>query len=97
MTQNHNRSNTNVLTGNISAETAGIFQAEYRQGYELGNRGIVFDSRQVQEIVLFSKVFRQTLMPNHPPVQCTPGDFSSTIVEQRRETDYRLIPSGTEV
>jgi hypothetical protein len=53
-----------------------------------------FNSRQGQEIFLFSTAPRPALGPTQPPIQWVPGAFSPGVKWQGREADHSLSSSA---
>jgi hypothetical protein len=47
-----------------------------------------FDSRQGQEIFLYSTTSRLTLEPTQPPIQWVPGALSPGVKQPWREADH---------
>jgi hypothetical protein len=57
-------------------------------GYGLNGRGSGFDSRQGQDIFLFSTSSRQALVFTQSPIRWVPGSLSPEVKLPGRETDH---------
>jgi hypothetical protein len=66
----------------------------YSNGLQTGRPG--FDSRQGQEILLFSTGPRPSLGPTQPPIQWVPGALSPGVKRSGRLAGH-LLPSSAEV
>jgi hypothetical protein len=64
---------------------AGTTQSVQRRDGRTG-----FDSRQRQEIFLFSRASRTALGSTQPPIQWVPGALSPRVLRPRREADTHL-------
>jgi hypothetical protein len=68
--------------------------SRYSDGLPAGR--LLFDSRQGQEIFLYSTASGPTLGPTQSLMQCVPGAFSPGLKRQGREADHSP-PSSAEV
>jgi hypothetical protein len=60
--------------------------SDWTMGWTADESGFV--SRQKQEILLSSVMFRPALESTQPPIQCVPGIVSPGVKRQGREADH---------